>query len=239
MDVNNANYRKDVIEVTPLATKRDEPFQLGMVAFLLIDMQRVWLEPGLDPGHPEWTSDHYFYREVSSRVVPKQCGLLRSARRAGVEVIHTIIQSLTQNGRDRSLDHKLTPTHLPPDAPEAQPIALLAPVNDEILLKKTSSGVFNSTNIDYILRNLGVRHLVIAGIVTDQCVDMAVRDAADRGYLVTCVGDACAAPTPERHLQGLRAISGYCWMTDAATVIKRFDALRPKVDSPRIEQIDR
>jgi len=225
--------------VTQLTTKRDEPFQLGTVALLLVDMQRVWLEPGLDPGHPEWTSDHYFYREVSSRVIPNQRGLLESARRAGVEVIHTIIQSLTQNGRDRSLDHKLTPTHVPPDAPEAHPIALLAPVGDEILLKKTSSGVFNSTNVDYILRNLGVRHLVIAGIVTDQCVDMAVRDAADRGYLVTCAGDACAAPTPERHLHGLRVMSGYCWMTDTATVIRRFDALRPEVDLPRIEQNDR
>jgi nicotinamidase-related amidase len=217
-----------------LNIKRDAPFQLETAALLLIDMQRVWLEPGLDPAHPEWTSEHYFYREVSSRVAPHQRRLLESARRAGVEVVHTIIQSLTRDGRDRSLDHKLTPTHIPPDAPEAQPPPLLAPVGDEILIKKTSSGVFNSTNIDYILRNLGVRHLVIAGIVTDQCVDMAVRDGADRGYLVTCVGDACAAPTPERHQQGLRAISGYCWMTDAATVVKRFDALRrPGADSRR------
>jgi len=205
---------------------RDEPFRLGTTALLLVDMQQVWLDPGLDPDHPEWTADHYFYREVSNRVVPNHCKVLESARRAGVEVLHTIIQSLTQNGRDRSLDHKLTPIHLPPDAAEAQPIPLLAPTGDEILLKKTSSGVFNSTNIDYLLRNLGIRHLVVAGIVTDQCVDMAVRDGADRGYLVTCIGDACAAPTPERHLQGLRAMSGYCWMTDAATVIERFNALK-------------
>ena len=225
--------------MTQLTTKRDDPFQFGTVALLLVDMQRIWLEPGLDPDHPERTPDHYFYREVSTRVIPNQRRLLESARHAGVEVIHTIIQSLTRDGRDRSLDHKLTPTHVPPDAPEAAPIPLLAPVGDEILLKKTSSGVFNSTNIDYILRNLGVRHLVVAGILTDQCVDMAVRDGADRGYLVTCVGDACAAPTPERHDQGLRAISGYCWMTDVATVIKRFDALRPELVAPGIGRIDR
>jgi nicotinamidase-related amidase len=46
-------------------------------------------------------------------------------------------------------------------------------VENEIVLPKTSSGVFNSTNIDYVLRNLETRHLIIAGIVTDQCVDMA------------------------------------------------------------------
>ena len=55
------------------------------------------------------------------------------------------------------------------------------------MLPKTSSGVFNSTNIDYVLQNLGIRYLIVAGVVTDQCVDMAVRDAADRGYLVSCV----------------------------------------------------
>src|SRR3546814_15625839 len=79
------------------------------------------------------------------------------------------------------------------DLPLAQPVAALAPRADEILLPKTSSGVFNSTAIDYVLHNLGITHLVIAGIMTDQCVDMAVRDGADRGYMVTCVGDACGA----------------------------------------------
>ncbi|PMZ34969.1 cysteine hydrolase, partial [Pseudomonas sp. GW247-3R2A] len=86
----------------------------------------------------------------------------------------------------------------------------LTPTENEIVLPKTSSGVFNSTNIDYVLRNLETRHLIIAGIVTDQCVDMAVRDAADRGYLVTLVEDACATYTPERHQACLNAIKGYC-----------------------------
>src|SRR3546814_12653431 len=86
-----------------------------------------------------------------------------------VEVIHTIIRSLTRDGRDRSLDHKLTPLHVAPDDPLGDPVPALAPDGDEIVLPKTSSGVFNSTNIDYILRNLGVSHLVVAGIMTDQC----------------------------------------------------------------------
>ncbi|TIM59217.1 MAG: cysteine hydrolase, partial [Mesorhizobium sp.] len=72
-----------------------------------------------------------------------------------------------------------------PSWPAGLPVPSLAPVGDEIMLPKTSSGVFNSTNIDYVMKNLGVRYLIVAGIMTDQCVDMAVRDAADRGYLVT------------------------------------------------------
>jgi nicotinamidase-related amidase len=64
--------------------------------------------------------------------------------------------------------------------------------------------------------------------MTDQCVDMAVRDAADRGYLVTCVSDACATVTPERHDTALKAFGGYCWVTDTDTVVGRFEALGKK-----------
>jgi nicotinamidase-related amidase len=204
---------------------RDAPYRRGETALLLVDMQRIWLEPGLDPDHADWGPDHYFYREVRTRTIPNQVKLLAAARGAGVEVLHTIIQSLTEDGRDRSLDHKLTPIHIPPSLPEGLPPPELAPVGDEIMIPKTSSGVFNSTNIDYILKNLGIRQLIVAGVLTDQCVDMAVRDAADRGYLVTCVGDACAAPTAERHANALRAFGGYCWTADAATVIDRINAL--------------
>ncbi|MBC8038314.1 MAG: cysteine hydrolase [Rhizobiales bacterium] len=211
--------------MTISATGRDAPYRAGETALLLVDMQRIWLEPGLDPAHSERGPKHYFYRETSSRTIPHQACLLAAARANGVEVIHTIIQSLTKDGRDRSLDHKLTPIHVAPHRPEGLPVPALAPVGDEILLPKTSSGVFNSTNIDYILKNLGIRYLVVAGIMTDQCVDMAVRDGADRGYFVTCVSDACAAATKERHDTALRAFGGYCWVADTDTVVRRFEAL--------------
>ena len=51
---------------------------------------------------------------------------------------------------------------------------------------------------------------MICGVVTDQCVESAVRDACDLGYLVTLVPDACATYTQERHDNTLRAIKGYC-----------------------------
>jgi ureidoacrylate peracid hydrolase len=70
--------------------------------------------------------------------------------------------------------------------------------------------VFISTHIDYILRNLGVRQLVISGLITDQCVESAIRDACDLGYLVTQVTDACLTYSQERHDNSLRTIKGYC-----------------------------
>lgn len=208
----------------PLPT-RDGPFSAGETALLLVDMQQIWLEPGADPSHPERGPDHYFYRQTAAQTIPNQERLLQAARANGVEVLHTIIQSLTEDGRDRSLDHKLTPIHIPPSDPKGLPPTSLAPVGDEIMIPKTSSGVFNSTNIDYVLKNLGIRHLIVAGILTDQCVDMTVRDGADRGYLVTCVSDACASVTQERHDTALKAFGGYCWVTDTNTVIARIEVL--------------
>jgi ureidoacrylate peracid hydrolase len=76
-----------------------------------------------------------------------------------------------------------------------------------------------STNIDYLLRNLGVKQLAISGVVTDQCVESAVRDACDLGYLVTLVTDACAAYSAERHDDSLRAIKGYCRQVSTEALI--------------------
>lgn len=204
---------------------RNEPFPRGATALLLVDMQRKWLEPGAHAHGADETGAGYFHTETAANTIPRQARLLAAARSAGVEVLHTIIQSLTPDGRDRSLDHKLSLIHVAPDDPLGQPVAPLSPMPREIVLPKTSSGVFNSTAIDYVLRNLGVTHLVVAGIMTDQCVDMAVRDGADRGYMVTCVGDACAARTPERHVNALAAFGGYCWVSDTQTIEARFNAM--------------
>jgi biuret amidohydrolase len=211
--------------MTNTLLRRDAAYQPGETALLLVDMQRIWLEPGLDPDHPERGPDHYFYRQTASVTVPNNERLLAAARANGIEVIHTIIQSLTEDGRDRSLDHKLTPIHIAPSRAEGFPPKNLGPVGDEILLPKTSSGVFNSTNIDYVLKNLGIHYLIITGIMTDQCVDMAVRDAADRGYYVTCVTDACAAASQERHDGALKAFGGYCLTADTDAVVGRISQM--------------
>ncbi|MFV3307634.1 isochorismatase family cysteine hydrolase [Pseudomonas sp. NY15181] len=208
----------------PHQSPRDLPFTPGQTAILFVDMQNAWVVPGRD-AHVDPLEHRYFYDRVEATVVPNQQRLLAAMREVGGEVLHTIIESLTADGRDRSLDHKLSDMHLPKGSPDAQVIDALAPAENEIVLPKTSSGVFNSTAIDYVLRNLNTRHLIVCGVVTDQCVDMAVRDAADRGYLVTLVEDACATHTPERHQACLDAIKGYCWIAETDTVLARIAAL--------------
>jgi ureidoacrylate peracid hydrolase len=152
----------------------------------------------------------YFFRMLKESALPNMVRLQQACRRAGIEVTYTMIESLTADGRDRSLDYKITGFNVPKGSPDAMMVKELAPTADEILFPKTSSSVFISTNIDYVLRNLGTRYLIIAGCLTDQCVDSAVRDACDLGYLVTVPTDACLTLTAERHEWSLRNNRGYC-----------------------------
>lgn len=152
----------------------------------------------------------YYFNRLRATAIPNMQRLQAAFRTAGIEVLYTTIESLTKDGRDRSLDYKITGFNVPKGSWDGKVIDEIGPGEDEIVLPKSSSSVFVSTHIDYLLRNLGVRQLVLAGLVTDQCVESAVRDACDLGYLVTLVPDACATYSQERHDGSLRAIKGYC-----------------------------
>jgi ureidoacrylate peracid hydrolase len=184
-------------------------------ALLLVDVQNYNCTWGggeyahLDAAQKERRYG-YFFRTLKASALPNMVLLQQACRRARIEVTYTIIESLTADGRDRSLDYKITGFNVPKGSPDARMVAELAPNEDEILFPKTSSSVFISTNIDYVLRNLGTRYLIIAGCLTDQCVDSAVRDACDLGYLVTVPTDACVSLSAERHVWSLRNNRGYC-----------------------------
>ncbi|MEM8836730.1 MAG: isochorismatase family cysteine hydrolase [Pseudomonadota bacterium] len=94
---------------------------------------------------------------------------------------------------------------------EAQVIEEVGPRPNDIVIPKTASGIFNATNIEYVLRNLGIEYLVIYGVYTDQCVEGAIRDAADRGFLVTQIEDCCSAYDAKRHEVSISQMKGhYC-----------------------------
>lgn len=192
---------------------RDRLLKADRTAVLVVDAQNAELEPDVLQQYPA------FAAALKERALPAIRMLLDAARGRGVEVIYTVIEALTLDGRDRSLDHKLSNIFVPKGSRLARVIDTVAPAGDEIVLPKTSSGVFNSTNIDYVLRNLGIENVIVTGFVTDQCVDMAVRDGADRGYYMVCAQDACAAYTRERHEAALRAFGGYCRIQDVKDVI--------------------
>jgi ureidoacrylate peracid hydrolase len=167
----------------------------------------------------------YFFATMRNIAVPNMQRLQAACRQSGIEVLYTVIESLTRDGRDRSLDYKISGLHVPKGSADAQVLDAIAPAADEIVIPKTSSSPFVSTNMDYVLRNLGVRSLIIAGILTDQCIDSAARDACDLGYLVTIATDACATHSRERHEWSLRNNRGYARQRTAAELAAEIERL--------------
>ncbi len=196
-------------------TTREVALEPRSSALLFIDVQNFSCRRAggefKDVPDPEIAGEYgYYFDRLSTLAIPNMQRLQTAFRTAKIEVLYTTIESLTKDGRDRSLDYKITGFNVPKGSWDGKVIDEIAPGEDEIVLAKSSSSVFVSTHIDYLLRNLGVRQLVLAGVLTDQCVESAVRDACDLGYLVTLVPDACATISEERHQNALRAIKGYC-----------------------------
>jgi nicotinamidase-related amidase len=204
--------------VAPLT--RDRPIRQGRAALLIIDVQNGTCGPAQAEATPE------FHAAATLRVIPNLRRLLDGFRRARLEVIYTMIENLTGDGRDRSLDYKLSGIDIAKGSWEAQILPEIAPQGGELVLPKTSSSVFNATNLDYLLRNIGIEDVFVTGFLTDQCIDHAVKDGADRGYYMACVHDACAAETDARHEAALDCFMGYCRMLTTDEVLELVAAPR-------------
>lgn len=196
--------------------KRDRMLDPNETAVLVVDAQMSEFNEAKRLEQPDYV------QAIDRRALPAIKRLIGAARPRGVEIVYTMIESLTTCGRDRSLDHKLSGIHVPKGSPDARMIPGIEPGDDDIVLPKTSSGVFNSTNIDYVLRNLGIKNIIVVGFITDQCVDMAVRDGADLGYYMICASDGCATYSAERHELALKAFGGYCRVQTVDEVMATF-----------------
>jgi nicotinamidase-related amidase len=192
-------YRQSITH-TPAVTRSLESHQ---TALLCIDMQYLDAAPGYGvfanveaAGIPPDAQEYYFDR-LKYTVLPNVRRLQDAFRARGLEIIHTRIQSLTLDGRDRSPGHKRLGLHAAPGSREADFLEQVAPEGDEIVINKTASGVFNATNLEYILRNLGINGLFVVGVYSNECVSTAIRDACDLGFFVTLISDGCATVTPE------------------------------------------
>jgi nicotinamidase-related amidase len=192
-------YREGITE-TPAVTRSIEHHN---TALLCIDMQYLDAARGYGvfadveaAGMPLEAQDYYFDR-LENTVFPNVRRLQDAFRAHRLEVVHTRIQSLTRDGRDRGPGHKRLGLHAAPGSKEAEIMPEVAPVGDEIVINKTASGVFTSTNLEYVLRNMGITGLFVVGVYSNECVSTAVRDACDLGFHVTLIGDAIATVTPE------------------------------------------
>ena len=189
------------------------PLAAGRLGLLVIDAQNWVMDETKRHQRPE------FYADARAVAIPNISRLIAAARAHRVEVIFTVIENLTEDGRDRSLDYKLSGFFIPKGSWDARVIAELEPGRDELVIPKTSSSLFNSTNFAYLARNIGLDTIAVTGFLTDQCVDHAIRDGADRGFHMICVADACATDTRARHEAALSAFKGYCRMETTASLL--------------------
>ncbi len=189
------------------------PFVTDRVALVTIDMQYLDAHPDGWMGRvaKAMQEEHLLTERFAAieRIVPRIRELQDAFRRSGEEVIHVRVAYRTADGRDARKAFMPAPDAQPIDRDERDPEILpeIAPEGDEMIFSKTSASVFNSTEIDGVLRRMGIDHLVMTGLVTDGCVELSSRDAADRGYSVTLVTDACCASTDAAHADAIQRMT--------------------------------
>ena len=93
------------------------------------------------------------------------------------------------------------------------------PHGAERVIEKNFPNSFRATDLERVLKDAGAKELVVAGMMTHMCVDASVRHAADLGYKVTLLGDACATraqtyagetvPARQVHAAFLAALNGF------------------------------
>ncbi|HKW49196.1 MAG TPA: cysteine hydrolase [Gemmatimonadaceae bacterium] len=111
----------------------------------------------------------------------------------------------------------------PPDAPQTQLIPELAPRPSEFVLDKISMSAFVGTPLELILRDCGIKALVVVGVALEVGIEPTARHAADLGFIPVLVSDACGGrdqAAMRRSLESL-AFAGDAMITDSATLCGR------------------
>jgi nicotinamidase-related amidase len=148
----------------------------------------------------------YRFARIESTVLPNIVALRSHFHRLQRPVLHVTLGSALPDASDapRHMRKLLASCHNHVGSREHEILDELKPVAGEHVLRKTTVGAFASTAIDSLLRGLGVEQLYMVGVSTNMCVETTAREAADRGYQVTLVEDACATTFEELHLVTLR-----------------------------------
>ncbi len=75
----------------------------------------------------------------------------------------------------------------------------VAPQAGEVTILKKRFSAFAGSDLEVVIRSLGVQHLVLTGFSTSGVVLSTVREAADKDYKLTVLSDGCADPDAEVH----------------------------------------
>jgi len=214
---------KEVLELARQAYNEGNPkFEIipRKCALLVIDMQAEFVRPHWSP---DWVPE-------ATRQVPRIKKLIEHCRSKNIPVIYTIY-SRTNNYLDRPKTGKFMPgrySELDIDFSlfyiDGQVWPELAPLEDEIVIKKSSYGAFYDTPLETILKNLGRDTVIICGTLTNYCCGATARQAYERSFKVIFGSDVTATDDPEMQEPELKVLrKGYAKVLTSKEIIKLLD----------------
>lgn len=211
----------------------------GRAALFVVDMQNYGCNPEVGIG--QMLSHHhpmivpYYVPRLTDVVIPNIERLVAAFRGAGRQIVFTRHGPLLADGRDMIVRRRrrdieaLAATEAPAlwhrGTFEHELIEQLEPGGNDLVIDKNTSSAFNSTGVEWLLRNIEIQTLVVVGMATDMCVETTARDAADRGFDVIVVEDGTATFFERHHqaaLSGFARVFGQVWSTDS--VLHALDA---------------
>lgn len=159
-------------------------------ALIVIDMLNDFISPGAPLEVPS-----------GREIVPAVKKLLEGARRDGAPVVYVCDAHDPDDP-----EFKVWPPHAVAGTPGAEVVEELAPKPGERVVTKTTYSGFHETELEEVLRELKVGHLVLTGVVTNICILYTAADALMRGYKVTVPPECVAGLDEEDHAFALRQI---------------------------------
>jgi nicotinamidase-related amidase len=215
------------------------PFALdpATTAFVVIDMQRDFVEPG---GFGETLGNDV---SLLAAVVPPLRRALAAARAAELMIVHT------REGHLPDLSD-LPPAKLRRGSPSLRIgdqgpkgrilvrgeyghdiVDELAPLPGELVVDKPGKGAFHATSLQDELAARGITSLVVTGVTTEVCVHTTVREANDRGYECLVLSDCVGSYFPEFHRAGLDMIAAqggiFGWVAPSSAFLAALAAAVP------------
>ena len=188
----------------------ERPIDLSRAALVMIDMQYA---TGSRQGalarklqaEGSRVGDYRFAR-IEQQVLPNTLRLRTHFSQLGRPVLHVTIGAAHADALDapQHMRRLFTEFRNFVGSREHEILDELKPLPGEHVLRKTTIGAFASTNIDSLLRALGCEQLYLTGVSTNMCVETTAREAADRGYGVTLVEDACGTTHEDLHQVTMR-----------------------------------
>jgi len=140
-------------------------------------------------------------KEARRVALPNIVRLLPAARAAGVRVVHCLVQrrpdGLGSNHNAR-IFARAGSVDIAPDSPGAELLPELGPEPTDLVLRRWHGvGPMGGTDLDAVLRNLGVSTIVVVGVSLNIAIPNVVMDAVNSAYRVVVPSDAVAGVPTE------------------------------------------